>query len=475
MPVDANGHEDWQVFDGSNSYGPAVPRQEIRHQKLSWLNTFYGNGGARWNFNLAYQSNHRQEFDNVLNPSEAGLDLRLRTLNYTLQYVFPNIGRDWEFSAGLNGMLQENCNQGIEFLVPDYELFDLGGYMIAKKDWNKWTFSGGLRMDLRRLQSDALFLDSSGRRIQGEAANSETLFSAFSRTFSSPSGSVGLSYLFNRKISAKLNFSSGYRAPNIAELSANGVHEGAIRYEYGNRDLKPEHSYQVDLGMQYSSEHISLNVAGFYNFVQQFIFIQKLNGVDGGDSIPQTRNEEGFPAFAYTQHDAHLLGAEMFLDFHPHPLDWLHLENTFSFVEGRTGLSPDSMKYLPLIPQTRWLIGLRVQTRKLNSWIGNGFAKLELDHYFEQNQVYSAYGTETPSSTYSLLNGSVGFDLMHGNRKWAGLILSAQNLTDQAYQNHLSRLRYADVNPMTGRPGIFGMGRNVSIQLEVPLEGKIHR
>jgi len=38
-----------------------------------------------------------------------------------------------------------------------------------------------------------------------------------------------------------------------------------------------------------------------------------------------------------------------------------------------------------------------------------------------------------------------------------------------AYQNHLSRLKYTPVNLATGRSGVFNMGRNASIKVNIPL------
>jgi iron complex outermembrane receptor protein len=38
-----------------------------------------------------------------------------------------------------------------------------------------------------------------------------------------------------------------------------------------------------------------------------------------------------------------------------------------------------------------------------------------------------------------------------------------------AYQNHLSRLKYTDINPVTGREGVFNMGRNFVMKLNIPL------
>jgi iron complex outermembrane receptor protein len=53
------------------------------------------------------------------------------------------------------------------------------------------------------------------------------------------------------------------------------------------------------------------------------------------------------------------------------------------------------------------------------------------------------------------------------------LNLVGSNLGDVAYQNHLSRLKYAAENLVTGRTGVFNMGRNYSIKLNIPLSFKV--
>jgi iron complex outermembrane receptor protein len=49
---------------------------------------------------------------------------------------------------------------------------------------------------------------------------------------------------------------------------------------------------------------------------------------------------------------------------------------------------------------------------------------------------------------------------------------SGNNLTDAAYQNHLSRLKYTAVNNVTGRRGVFNAGRSFNVKLNVPLSFK---
>ena len=51
----------------------------------------------------------------------------------------------------------------------------------------------------------------------------------------------------------------------------------------------------------------------------------------------------------------------------------------------------------------------------------------------------------------------------------ATISLTAQNLFNRAYQSHLSRLKYADLNHATGRAGVYNMGRNIAINLSVNL------
>ena len=58
---------------------------------------------------------------------------------------------------------------------------------------------------------------------------------------------------------------------------------------------------------------------------------------------------------------------------------------------------------------------------------------------------------------------------VHEIREIAELYISADNLLNKAYQNHLSRLKYADENVVTGRRGVYNMGRNITFKVVVPI------
>ncbi len=437
------------------STDPLIPYQYVRHFKIATDNNIKL-GKGRLSVNVGFQHNQREEFGNVDDPQERALFFDLKTITYTAQLHLREM-QGWKTSIGINGMQQKNKNKGVEQLIPDYDLFDIGGYVYTQKTIKKLTLSGGARYDTRMLDAKPLF---DGNDIKG---------SSFSRTFSNFSGSAGAAYELTSKINLKLNLARGFRAPGIPELASNGAHEGTTRYEYGDNTLKSETSLQMDGAVEFNTEHFSLNLSAFYNSFNNFIFYRKLSSVAGGDSIINIDGTD-LAAFKFQQQQAVLNGFEATLDIHPHPLDWLHIENTFSLVNGRLNEAIEDSKNLPFIPAPRLITELRGNFKKVKKHIHNLYIKAELDNTFTQDKIFTAYNTETRTPGYTLLNAGIGADLVTGKEKTLFSIhLSGINLLDIAYQNHLSRLKYAPANLATGRTGIYNMGRNFSIRINIPL------
>jgi iron complex outermembrane receptor protein len=95
---------------------------------------------------------------------------------------------------------------------------------------------------------------------------------------------------------------------------------------------------------------------------------------------------------------------------------------------------------------------------------------LQLDNVFSQNNPFTGYNTETATAGYHLLNVGFGTQYTRKGKQLFNISFTAQNLTDVAYQNHLSRLKYTSENLATGRMGVFNMGRNFSLKLNIPLQ-----
>lgn len=437
-----------------NSLDPQVPYQYIKHLKLISENTFKV-GSGRISLNLGWQKNQRLEFGNADDPAEKELHFDLGTFSYNATYHFDD-KKGWTTSVGINGMQQKNTNKGEEVLIPEYSLFDIGTFIYTQKTINKTTVSGGVRYDNRSLNAEEFI----------EGANIK--FDHFKKQFSNISGSAGISYAASKTVTLKANIAKGFRAPSIPELASNGAHEGTNRYEYGSQYLKSETSLQGDLAFELNSPHILLTAGIFYNNISNFIFYRKLNALGGGDSLIMV-DGENIPAFQYAQHNASLFGGELNLDIHPHPVDWLHLESMFSYVRARFSESIEGTRNVPFIPAARWINQLRAELFATGKRIKHLNVYAEIDHTFKQANAFTGYDTETPTESYTLLNAGVNSSVVNKSKTLFSIYLLANNITNVAYQNHLSRLKYASHNTSTNRQGVFNMGRNFTIKLNIPL------
>ena len=427
------------------SYRKSLPFQQVKHYKAVWDNSLNLPSGYLKAI-IGYQQNRRQEFEE--SEDEYELYLKLHTLTYDLRYV-TNERDGWKFSTGIGGMYQKSGNEGEECLIPDYRLFDFGVYATATKAIGKrWTLNGGARYDHRRLSE------------------------ALSRHFNGLTGSVGAVCNISDHFNLRLNLARGFRTPNMSELASDGVHEGSIRYELGNQQLKAEYSLQADLGLDFTSRYVSAQVALFANRIDNYIFTHRLDQVI----------EEGYLTYAYTQGDARLLGFEAGVDFHP--IHSVHFSNTFSYVDARQMNASADTKYLPFTPAPHWASELKWELSHHShgtvhhhhttdaahrSLLNNLYLAAGLDCYLKQTHIYSADDTETPTPAYALVSLSAGTDIQVKRRKVAELYVTADNLLNRAYQNHLSRLKYADENVVTGRRGVYNMGRNITFKVVVPI------
>jgi len=217
------------------SYTPFTPYQRIHHYKTVLNSNFFiGNSSMKTVF--GFQQNQRQEYGNVLIPDRYDLFFLLNTFNYDVRYMLPEF-RKLSVSFGVNGMVQASRNKGDEYLVPEYNLFDIGFFTLVKKTFGNIDISGGVRFDNRNEQGKDLYLSTQGRKIKIPEEGSVQKFAAFNTSFSGFSGSIGATWQISRAFYTKFNLSRGFRAPNIGELGSKGIHEGTLRFETGNPDL----------------------------------------------------------------------------------------------------------------------------------------------------------------------------------------------------------------------------------------------
>ncbi len=410
-----------ELGEQSTNRTPLLPFQEITNHVLSSKSTvFFENSSLDVSLGLLY--NDRKEFEDHeeddneieldLEEIEAPLNLKLKTFNYDVKYNLPKMGK-FETIIGLQGMNQSNSNYGEEELIPNAVTNDIGILATSHIHFEKADIQLGARFDNRSID----------------------VLNGINRNYNSFNGAAGVKTNIADAITARLNFATGFRAPNLAELTSDGVHEGTNRYEVGNENLTNEQNFQADLALEYSNEHFELYINGFYNLIDNYIFISP-----NGDMIENT------PVYDYLQNDARLYGGEIGFHLHPHPIHWLHLESSFETVTGQQ--KDDS--YLPLIPANNLNNSIRVELH--GKWFEKGYAFVTLKTTFAKNGV-NVY--ETSSDSYNLLSAGLGGKVKLFKNDLE-ISISGTNLTDKQYIDHLSRLK---------PQGLYNIGRNFNIGL----------
>jgi len=412
---------------GNQSLSKSVqePYQSVTSQFLS-LSSKVHFEQSRLEVTLGLSENERKEFEDAHDEHDdhdehdehdddddhdehkAALHMKLQTASCDIKYYFPKWNK-FELIAGVQGQQKKNTNFGEETLVPDAQTKDFGVFLVSDAHFGFTDLQLGIRAGYRNIE------------IKDVAT----------KNFSSYNLSFGVKRSILEHAILRFNLASGFRAPNLAELTSNGVHHGTNRFEIGDVNLKEEQNIQSDLSFEYINDHIEIDLGGFYNHINNYIYLS-----------PTGNNRNNIPEFEYLQSDARLYGGEVSLHVHPHPLDWLHLKSSFETVVGKG----NNNTYLPLIPANT--IKQLLQFDIENSFLEEAYGYAKIQHTFAQNKL-SAF--ETKSNPYTLLHMGFGstFRLFKQPLK---VTVSVNNLTDKSYVDHLSRLK---------NEGIYNTGRNI--------------
>ncbi len=398
--------------------------QQLTTHMLSSQNKLYLND-YKLGLYAAYQNSELIHFGE---EDEYELQMQLKTLTYETKLHIPSDAKS-EYILGFQGMFQENQNTNNRetILLPDattnsYGLFGL----IQETFFDELKVQTGFRYDRKNLNSEAVGVPTS-----------ETYRPALDKSYGSFSGSIGATYRTQQNLIFRANLASAYRTPNLAELTSNGPHEE--RYEIGDASLLPQRAYETDMSVHYHIDHLTIDIAGFYNTVNDFIYIS-----------PTAETIDDLDVFKYKQSNAELYGGEFGIHLHPEHLDWLHIKTIFSSVVGKQ----KNGDYLPFIPAHKLNFELRFEKMKV-LFFKDSYFQLNSSIAFNQNNPSP---DEEATSGYSLFDFSFGGNIKLMNQM-ASLNITAANIFDKKYIDHLSTLKES---------GFFNPGRNISISLKIP-------
>ena len=383
-------------------------------------------GKTKVELNAAYQNTELIHFveDNITE-----IQMKLGTLTYETKIYLPS-NENSEYIFGILGTNQMNSNmKDREKLLPDATINNYSAFALLQHTFfKKLKFQTGIRYDYKLIETKNI----------GIPDDSLTYRPAIDKNYNSLSGSFGAIYTITEQILLRMNVASAYRTPNLAELTSKGLHE--TRYELGNASLLPENSYEADMGMHFHFNNLKFDIAGFYNKINNYIFISPTSDtISSGEII-----------YIYMQEDSYLYGGEAGLLIHP--LKWLHFESTFSSVIGKQS----SGRFLPFIPAHKLNFEFRVEKEKFIIF-SQVFASMNSHTAFNQNK---AAQDETATSGYTLFDCGIGGNIKTG-KQTLSIALSINNILDKKYVDHLSTLKEVD---------LFNPGRNFTFSVRIPFE-----
>ncbi len=362
---------------------------------------------------FSYQQNNRKLNTSYDLPVFNVVDMQLSTASYNIKATY-SLRSDNELIVGTQGMLQNNKN----FDAPDHVIPD-----ATKNDFSLYSlFSSNIVDKLHLLL---------GVRYDYRIINTleETDKPSINKEYSNFSYSAGFTYQLTKELLVRSNFASAFRTPNIAELTQNGLH--GQYFEKGNSNLLKQQNFEPDLSIHYHNKKMLFELSGFYNKINNYIFLDKTNNY----------TSDGVQILQYMQSDAVIKGFETGIK--------LMSFNIFKFFVNYSYLNAKQKNgdYLPFIPQNKIQSEIKFIPKKQILKF-NFQASVHYTHAFSQsNYAYS----ETFTPQYELFNFHVNFTkkLKKGN---LSIGAGVNNILNSVYVDHLSTLKGT---------GYFFQGRNI--------------
>lgn len=448
-----------RVQNDGNSRNIDLPNSNVNHLKII-SNSSYKVNGWKTSLDMAFQNNHRQEsalfhthYGNQDPPAtnpDLEIDFRLNTYTGNLKIESDNAS-NWKHQVGINTDYQTNNIAGYNFLLPQFNRFTAGAFVIEKYAWSeKIQIMGGFRFDYGQIAISAhqdKFLKQYLEEMNSYKPEEISFYSQRSygieRQFNDISWSAGLVFNPERHQTYKVNLGRSFRLPGANELASNGVHHGTFRHELGDSSLVSEKGYQLDIAYTFESDRFYFSVNPFLSWFSKYIF---LNPTGEWSVLPHAGQ-----IYQYTQAQALITGGEITANYEilPH----LTLESGFEYVymQNLTDGYP-----LPFSPPMSVINSLTWHWHSDNKALEKFHCNLE--HHFVARQERIARNEDvTPGNNLFGLSLNSYWNI---RKSKFNLSFQIQNILNTRYFNHLSYSR---------KLSIPELGRNIQLILRIPI------
>lgn len=418
---------------GSFTYNIGRPYQDILHQLAKVRGYLQTGKVGMFRATFAFQHNQRTEFDKHKpfgdNDNRPAFQFAIQTIAIDLTWEHKP-KRGFSGIVGFNGSTQTN-NYNYGYFIPGFWNFGAGAYAIERWNYKQLELEAGVRLDYKWLQ--AYLPDNKG----GTKPVHQWIV---------PSGSLGMDYHFNEQIRWNVNLATAWRAPQVVELYADGVHHGSASFERGNAKLKAEVSFNISTSLQLDYKWVRASLGFYQYFINNFIYLKP--------TLPAQLTIRGaYPAFTYTQANASLTGGD--IDIALKPFSGFEISNKTSLLRAR---NRSANEWLIWMPPQRMENSLRYTFKDFKTvkgfYLGVGVLNVFRQTLVPQNQDYAA-----PPKGYWLLNFETGASFYIVNQP-LNIHIAVTNALNARYRDYLNRFRYfADER-----------GVNVALRINVPIQ-----
>ncbi|GHU88915.1 TonB-dependent receptor [Bacteroidia bacterium] len=444
-----------RLKNDENSRNIELPYSTVNHLKITsrqqyaW-DKFFG----YWD--IGFQNNLREEWSRfhthygTQEPpaynADKELEFSLNTFSSSVKMKTFRFER-WEHTAGWDLQYQQNHIAGYSFLLPEYNRFTTGLLWLSTYRPNqKFSVSGGIRYDYGRLDISA-FRDVYLENYLIEQGYDSNMIESYQwrsysvdRKFGDFSGSLGIVWNPDNIHLVKVNIGRSFRLPGANELASNGVHHGTFRHEQGDASLDSEQGWQLDASYIYEHKGIHLTVTPFGSWFNNYIYLKPT----GEWSILPHAGQ----IYRYTGAKVIFAGAEVEFD-----IDFFRCFNYRLAGEYVYNLNLDENIPLPFSPPASIRNTLTWKYKYVR-------AHTEWQNIASQNRV-SRNEDVTPGANLWNIGATVNIPVGGIDVE---ITLSAQNLLDTKYYNHLSFYRKVEIPEP---------GRNFQLLIIVPFKSKI--
>lgn len=441
-----------RLEDDGNSRNIELPFSKVNHVKFTTRQQYIWENMAL-SGDMGYQNNHREEWSafhthygtQPLPEKDPDKELAFNLNTFSSSVKLRLFGSSsWEHVAGWDTQYQQNGISGYSFLLPEYRRFSTGLlWLTTYRPNNIFSVSGGIRYDYGKIRISAHEDNYLATYLQEQGYDNEQVelyrwnSHHVNRRFGDYSFSLGMVWNPSSEHLLKVNMGRSFRLPGANELASNGVHHGTFRHEQGDSSLASEQGWQLDTSYLFEKKGFSVSVSPYVSWFDNYIF---LHPTGEWSVLPHAGQ-----IYRYTGSEALFAGLEASVSINF--LHWLNYRFSGEYV-----YTYNCDEHIPLS------FSPPASMRNVLMWHKNTFkVYAEWQCIASQNRV-DRNEDRTPGA--DLFHLGTTFNIPVG-RTEVEFTLTAQNIFDTRYYNHLSFYRKMEIPEP---------GRNFQLLIKVPIK-----